>query len=603
MTEDKNKKIKKSESSTSFVNTAGSVTAKSWAYATTGLQIIQDLDAIAAQLANIDFSNTPGCKSVSGDEKSALDIVGEEFTDLGGIIETCSPLVKKLESGEPLAEQITDAILLAIEVILSAENRFPACAEQQFRKFLSVIPVQYYLLTLLAKGAKQLPGEIKKFEIETPCGTSIEEIETFADRIPNFDLPLLPELPYIRIPDLSDIIDKILSEILCVTICAATTPIIRSVGRILFDTQSSWSEWLFEENPDDPEIQPLIKISINPYLSDQAFESAKARGLIPKDVSNEKIRNYISSIQERDDIGQEEFVFLFLGKSNCRIVNKILDIPSTTAVFKLTDDQKILDFFSYLGSFVNFLDLINESKANVCYPDPCDITDAEVNEVISSINDLCGLLNPELGLPSLPLAALMSSTGANEIIGKGTYDSYVAVANGNGSVNAYKFTQKKDKDGFQRVAVVTYIVPYIQTFLPWASEQINYTLPNKPDVEQRNIAFQKSVNFISYIFPFIVNDITREVKGNAVKYNDVQDFYPMGITATKKDILPPAAKGEIADRLSPRNGYTIQHYVKYPERFIEDQMKVLQADAKAAQGNENQDDLKAFMSLKREFGL
>jgi hypothetical protein len=602
MTEDKNKKIKKSETSTSFANTAGSVAAKSWAYATTGLQIIQDLDAIAAQLANIDFSKTPGCKSVSGDEKSALDIVGEEFTDFSGIIATCSPLVN-VKPGEPLAEQITDGILSAIELILSAENRFPACAEQQFRKFLSVIPVQYYLLTLLAKTAQQLPGEIKKFEIETPCGTSIEEIETFADRIPNFDLPLLPELPYIRIPDLSDIIDKILYEILCVAICAATTPIIRSVGRILFDTQSSWNELLFGENPDDAEIQPLIKISINPYLSDQAFESAKARGLIPKDISNEKIRNYISSIQEREDIGQEEFVFLFLGKSNCRIVNKILDIPSTTAVFKLTDDQKILDFFSYLGSFVNFLDLINESKANVCYPDPCDITDAEVNEVISSINDLCGLLNPELGLPSLPLAALMSSTGANEIIGKGTYDSYVAVANGNGSVNAYNFPQTKDKDGFQRVAVVTYIVPYIQTFLPWASEQINYTLPNKPDVEQRNIAFQKSVNFISYIFPFIVNDITRDVEGKDVKYNDVQDFYPMGITVTKKDILPPAAKGEIGDRLSERNGYTIQHYVKYPERLIEDQMKVLQADAKAAQGNENQDDLKAFMSLKGEFGL
>jgi len=602
MTEDKNKKIKKSETSTSFANTAGSVAAKSWAYATTGLQIIQDLDAIAAQLANIDFSNTPGCKSVSGDEKSALDIVGEEFTDLGGIIKTCSPLVD-VKSGEPLAEQITDGILSAIEVILSAENRFPACAEQQFRKFLSVIPVQYYLLTLLARQAQRLPSEIKKFEIETPCGTSIEEIETFADRIPNFDLPLLPELPYIRIPDLSDIIDKILYELLCVAICAATTPIIRSVGRILFDTQSSWSEWLFGENPDDAEIQPLIKISINPYLSDQAFESAKARGLIPKDVSNKEIRNYISSIQEREDIGQEEFVFLFLGKSNCRIVNKILDIPSTTAVFKLTDDQKILDFFSYLGSFVNFLDLINESKANVCYPDPCDITDAEVNEVISSINDLCGLLNPELGLPSLPLAALMSSTGANEIIGKGTYDSYVAVANGNGSVNAYKFTQKKDKDGFQGISVVTYIVPYIQTFLPWASEQINYTLPNKPDVEQRNIAFQKSVNFISYIFPFIVNGITRDVNGNAVKYNDVQDFYPMGVTATIKDILPPAAKGEIVVRRTKRNGYIIQHYVKYPERFIEDQMKVLQADAKAAQGNENQDDLKAFMSLKREFGL
>jgi hypothetical protein len=602
MTEDKNKKIKKSESSTSFVNTAGSVTAKSWAYATTGLQIIQDLDAIAAQLANIDFSNTPGCKSVSGDEKSALDIVGEEFTDLGGIIATCSPLVN-VKSGEPLAEQITDAILSIIEVILSAEDRFPACAEQQFRKFLSVIPVQYYLLTLLAKQAQRLPSEIKKFEIETPCGTSIEEIETFADRIPNFDLPLLPELPYIRIPDLSDIISKILYEILCVAICAATTPIIRSVGRILFDTQSSWSEWLFEENPDDPEIQPLIKISINPYLSDQAFESAKARGLIPKDVSNEKIRNYISSIQERDDIGQEEFVFLFLGKSNCRIVNKILDIPSTTAVFKLTDDQKILDFFSYLGSFVNFLELINESKANVCYPDPCDITDAEVNEVISSINDLCGLLNPELGLPSLPLAALMSSTGANEIIGKGTYDSYVAVANGNGSVNAYKFTQPKDKDGFQRVAVVTYIVPYIQTFLPWASEQINYTLPNKPDVEQRNIAFQKSVNFISYIFPFIVNEIRRDVKGKDVKISNAGDYYPTGITVRSEDILPPAAKGEIKDRLSKRNGYKIQHYVKYPERLIEDQMKVLQADAKAAQGNENQDDLKAFMSLKREFGL
>ena len=128
-----------------------------------------------------------------------------------------------------------------------------------------------------------------------------------------------------------------------------------------------------------------------------------------------------------------------------------------------------------------------------------------MNRIVDSLNELCGLLNPKLGLPPLPLSSLMKETGANDAIVDGSFNSYVSVANLNGLANAYNTA-----DGFDDP--VKYLVPYIQSYLPASIEQLNASIKGEENTNLRNLTFTKSINFMSYIFPFIVNQITRVPK-------------------------------------------------------------------------------------------
>ena len=240
---------------------------------------------------------------------------------------------------------------------------------------------------------------------------------------------MIPELPYINIPDFSDIIDNIKSEALCVSLCLVTTPIINTVSTVLLDLANQWAE------PDDTDFYnaypPLKKISIDPYITNAAIENTKNIGLTPKSVSNNDIRTYIKQTQQNPSIQQEEFIFLFLGQGNCNIINKILNQSATLSLqqrgIKLNNEQEILTFFQALGSFINFIELLNDSKADICFPDPCDIKPEQLDGILSSVNDLCALLNPQLGLPRLPLGSLMEAAGVNDFIVDNTYESYKTI--------------------------------------------------------------------------------------------------------------------------------------------------------------------------------
>jgi hypothetical protein len=130
-----------------------------------------------------------------------------------------------------------------------------------------------------------------------------------------------------------------------------------------------------------------------------------------------------------------------LGQGNCNIVNKILAQSATLALqergVKLNNEQEILTFFQAIGSFINFIEILNESKADICIPDPCDLKPEQLEGVLSNVNDLCALLNPELGLPPLPLGALMEAAGVNNFIVDNTYESYKTIPTLNDSYQPY----------------------------------------------------------------------------------------------------------------------------------------------------------------------
>ena len=584
MKKNTNEKIKKSESAVVSQTTAGSVLAAGWAYGTTGLELLQDIDAIVVALANVDFSDTPGCKNV---QKTPTDDDSSFLDDALSAIPGCSPIASAIAeaSDDPSATNVANAALSIVSELLSTQNRFPACAVEQYRNFISVLPIQYYLLVLLSKLAKQVAakGDAIQKEIDTPCGTSLQEIQTFESRIPQFEIPLIPELPYINIPDLSDILKKLLYELICITICSITSPIIKRVANFFLSVEDSWTEAILGE--DGITVTPLKKIPINPFIPDSALIAAKGNKLIPSNISNQEIRDYLTKIQMRPDVGQEEFIFLFLGQVNCNIIVKIQDIPETTEKFKLEDDQQIIRFFTFLGSFIAFMELIEQSRATVCNPDPCALKPDELEDVLGGINDLCQLLNPEFALPKLPLGAIMEAVGANEFIVDNTYDSYINVANLNGKDNPYIF------DGGR---VENYVEPYIQSYALKAALQAESVFKLKQNPAQRKALILKALNFMGVTFPFMYNEVMSTI--NSSFSNNVLDYYPQ--EDAQLQILP----SNDDFRGVPRNNIKVEQYVKYLKGDLSSELRELQANNTVLSPGELSDQEK-FEILKKEFGV
>jgi len=441
---DTGKKVQKAKETPIVSTSAGEYIAKTWAYGTSGFQLIQELDSAIAALANIDFSDAPGCKGVKPVQSKSdkpFDFVketGNLLKDAGKAIPGCAPFINDDFASEDkdTADVVLESTLAALNFLITAEDRFPACAEEQFRRFLAVIPVQYYLLLLLSKVASKVADfDVITQQIDTPCGTSFEQIKEFKSRIPQVDIPLIPELPYINIPDIQSNLDRFIYELLCVGICSVTTAVIQRVAPLLTDKGDDLKRYLFAEDPE--RIVSLRKIPITPYITPAALEAARKNKIIPLNVTDQQVLEYLEKIQKREDVGQEEYIFLFLGQANCNILLKVQAEKDTEDLLKLNSDNKIVTFFSFLGSFINFIDLLENSKGEICPPDPCDIKPNEIEGILATVTDLCRLLNPEQGLPPLPLGSMMDALGANDFIVNNTYESYKTIPTLNESYQPY----------------------------------------------------------------------------------------------------------------------------------------------------------------------
>jgi len=671
MADNPNTKQKAAETKVNSQVTAGGVLASAWAYGTTGLELIQSLDDAVARLANVELSGK--CKQIKQGQ-SLTPTLEETFAGIEG----CAPYLQSAKNAIDAAkddskskQEVASSIISAVFELtkaLSGEPRFPTCMEDQYRKFLSVLPVQYYLLIGLNKLAKQVAdSSLLLNEVDTPCGTRLEQSETFENRLPNFEIPLIPELPYINIPDFSDIIDNIKSEALCVSLCLVTTPIINTVSTVLLDLANQWAE------PDDTDFYnaypPLKKISIDPYITNAAIENTKNIGLTPKSVSNNDIRTYIKQTQQNPSIQQEEFIFLFLGQGNCNIINKILNQSTTLSLqqrgVKLNNEQEILTFFQALGSFINFIELLNDSKADICLPDPCDIKPEQLDGILSSVNDLCALLNPQLGLPPLPLGSLMEAAGVNDFIVDNTYESYKTIPTLNKSYQGYINELYVDAE--------TQIIPKLinlnlgaNSFIAIGVEQegINLSIYNKSEVidgnsvvltkitKQQELFSDETINFKkinnsiqkywiedeslifggdSLLISNYISDKEQQKQTKESQAQNLSDFvkryleasYPFAVLSLVSQLIPQnfdflnfydgwnAEGQQFADTekdfYNPKDlnlDVKFNGYLKYTKQILRDQLIELQKDSIIDTNNEETLNEEAkFANLKKDFGL
>jgi len=656
---DINKKIEINEQKTVPQNTAASTLAAAWAYGLEGYDLLQSLDDTLASLANIDLANNFKCKSSDSDKNLTDD------ENLFAGIEGCASYIGKAKSAienENPTEAI-GAVLDLIQNLLFQPSRFPSCAEEQFRKFLAVIPIQYYLLIILSRIAKEVSPKTWQNVVEqTTCGNSFSQIATFEDRIPNLEIPRIPLIPYIKIPSITDLIEKIFFEIWCVGFCITTTPIINKVAKELLNLGQDFANYLNEDNEFYTDNKVLLaKIPISPYLTDAAFDAAKKDKLIPQSVENEKIRKILSDVQNDSSIGQEEFIFLFLGQGNCNILDKLLKVPNITNLLGLNNENKILTFFKFLGSFVNFIDLIKKSQQNVCPPDICEVKEDDLEATIASVVDLCKLLNPSLGLPSLPLGALMEASGVNKFIVDNTYSSYQANAQINESYQPYiseYYTQSLtvverllnldfskgsealvavNKEGtslnlYAKIIISQfgkeysqYISQTKQTIIEddkltlseiqnqinkyWVSNEklifINSESRIKPlseistNEEKRKQLRSISRRYLESSFPFVV----LQLSGSGVEQpNEEYREYYDGWNIDNSEQISLENNKSIQDN----EGVAVKAnvYLQYTKKMLNDQLTYLQKSSKIDSTNEDMNkDMKDFIDKKEEFGL
>jgi len=668
---DTGKKVQKAKETPIVSTSAGEYIAKTWAYGTSGFQLIQELDSAIAALANIDFSDAPGCKGVKPVQSKSdkpFDFIketGNLLKDAGKAIPGCAPFINDDFASEDkdTADVVLESTLAALNFLITAEDRFPACAQEQFRRFLAIIPVQYYLLLLLSKVASKVADfDVITQQIDTPCGTSFEQIKEFKSRIPQVDIPLIPELPYINIPDIQNNLDRFIYELLCVGICSVTTAVIQRVAPLLTDSGDDLKRYLFAEDPEN--IVSLRKIPITPYITPAALEAARKNDIIPFNVSDEQVLEYLEKIQKRDDVGQEEYVFLFLGQAKCNILLKVQAEKDTEDLLKLNSDNKIVTFFSFLGSFINFIDLLENSKGKICPPDPCDIKPNEIEGILATVTDLCRLLNPEQGLPPLPLGSMMDALGANEFIVDNTYESYKTIPTLNESYQPYIndfFTQGQsvidkllklsvdsdtdfvainvdDNNGtlsiFTKFKVkippfvkIEKVVPKQQILtdnnlkfdefdkaiqqywldgeLSFKEDQFlisNYSADTGEVVKQQTSDFMR--RYLEVGFPFaVLSLLSADIPANS----DVDTYYD-GWNFNDTEFFADASDNDDNARYNPGNPpVKFNGYLRYTKPVLRNQLKDLQKDTKvdvsSEEGKEQLNENIKFAILKQEFGL
>jgi len=579
-------KIKKSEQTPVTQITAGGAIAAAYAYGADGLQLLGQLDSVLTSLANIDLNNTPGCKSKDPSVQAQNEAKKQK------ILECLPPASEayKRASEDTSLKNVISAITETITALVSAQSQFPACLEQQFRKFLSIIPLQYYLLILLSNIAKNLKDPlITEDKIVDACGNeTIEKLKTFENALPQQELPLIPELPYIDIPSIPAILKKIFHEYACTLFCIAFNTTAQTVVPALLDFGKSFNDVLADET-ETSEPLPLAKIPIDPYITEQAITQSRQRGLI-ETTSNEVVRDYINEIQQKEDVGQEEFIFLFLGKGNCNIIAKIKDLTSSEKL-GLDSDEKIINFFFFLGSFINFIDLIDKSKREICPPDPCDLGDDLTDAIIASVTDLCALLNPQLGLPPLPLGAILDATGVNDFIVDSAYTSYKSIADLNGIDSPIPNSSDPKAP--------SYVVPFTQDFI-----LTSYDFIQKNGVQDNSIITSMPIKFISNVMPFTYLQIdtsddispldTSVLKGTPDE--NEKEFKQLGP-------IPPSGPFSFGTPTSVlKEGKSdVKTFYKFTKEMIREQLTKLQEGSTA--GEETSSDVVEFVEIKQNLEI
>ena len=321
-----------------------------------------------------------------------------------------------------------------------------------------------------------------------------------------------------------------------------------------------------------------------------------------------------------------------------------------------------MTFFSFLGSFINFIDLLENSKGEICPPDPCDIKPNEIEGILATVTDLCRLLNPEQGLPPLPLGSMMDALGANDFIVDNTYESYKTIPNLNGSYQTYindfftdgqtvvekllKLSVDSETD-FVAIGIDADIgvlgifgktkIAFGQTIIEKLDLKQQVFTDNKLKFGEFDKVIQKNwlsevdggkLNFSNDVL-IISNYSAVSADENKQNLNDfmrryLEASYPFAVLSLVSSLIPEnteflnfydgwnAEGQEFTDtedtQFNPKNlAVKFNGYLKYTKPILKNQLKQIQKDTKVDvstdEGKENLNENLKFALSKQDFGL
>jgi len=393
--------------------------------------------------------------------------------------------------GEEALEQVKSLISL-MEELTKPYSFGSKCVNPYFEQFFNAIPFQFLLSYYIRELLKKLAGALSETEMEElvrevePCGAELTTILKqnspdfkFPELFPLFKLPPIPLIPQVN---LFAILKRLIMELTCVGICAALSPLIKKLTKLMLQLTDGLVEG------DDPAQgtlsefldRSLEKIHLNNIIADFALEEAvrlhMAGGLIdaqkaaigppplaatknklglwktPSKEEDKKayaallivIRQYFTSIfnfskkykkqklntkkkiyekvPATRDLGTKEIAYMMLGEYNCLTMADLLEIGKMPkyAKLKLDTEKRIIAFFKFLAKYVNLFKVIEDHQSKECPPDPCQVIDKEMkDEALGYLAELCKIINMSTSAPPIPVNNILGTLGMDNLFSEG----------------------------------------------------------------------------------------------------------------------------------------------------------------------------------------
>jgi hypothetical protein len=550
--------------------------------------LTNQLNATLSQLAGLDLNGK--CKGATIPTTEGGD------TSFSSAAKGCNPFREDIESlgDDPSAAEVT-ALVLKVIAKLTGPSRFPACVSEQYTKILSIIPVEFYLLLLLKKLVENSLITVEEIETVGACKNVpglTKKVKNLDFSIPQVQIPTLPTLPYINIPDLYDILINLILEGICFGLCTAITPLIQKLAEAVQESNQNVLESLFPVT--ESESQPLKKVPVGQFLNDAVLTEIKSfvnKNIPnPDDISKEQIKNYIINVQSDDSITQEQFLFLLLGKLDCGVVEKVQKIPETIKVFDLDSENKVLGFFSFVGSVINMLSFANSSKTGICDPDPCEINP----DTVQGISDICSLFAD----PTANISAndLLNESGVSNFISDNLKELFDNIAKLNKTYNPVIGLEgttddpaeaAKQRDNIQSQSYIEKYSDFILNF----NEILIVSYDNASqttDFERttiRDVVFKIRDKYYLETFPFARVYAFKELQGQQ-KLISSDDF--------------TGNNGITTIGLSPKSDFKYNGYSRFSSQQIKNKLNALSEDLDI-KIEETNSDMEDFLLLKAEY--
>jgi len=267
-----------------------------------GLEAFQGLQMYANELIQaVNEGNSTSYARCQGEKeylndydiKSPSDILGAidfEWDCTGCAPTTLGKYIDEAKKSDPPQEDPGATWSLVMNAIadLSQPADIAGCVNPYWQKFFGLIPYQmllsYYLKKILAAfldGRTELMEELEEKLKETPCGTEVIKTLKTSEQIQEFDvidldLLKLPPLPTFKIPNLMQILKKLIVDYTCYAMCCTLTPLIKKLSEAMMQLSDRLMEEQgaaldMESTLDSSEIK---KINLKNWVHDAAIIAA-----------------------------------------------------------------------------------------------------------------------------------------------------------------------------------------------------------------------------------------------------------------------------------------------------------------------------------------